>query len=115
MAEPILIYPEMDDLHQALEDASDLLDKYDVALPRAEQEYQEAKAARFAELRAEYGVTAANAMVRGDPEVSELRRRRDELKYQMSSLRSYKADVRSRLFTLQDQCRREWQRPSNQE
>ena len=107
-------YQEMQDLEEAMEDASDLLDKYDMALPQAEYEYQTRLREVMHELRRTEGATMARETARGVPEVAELRKVRDELTYKMRSLRSFKEDLRAKLYVRKDMAQREWTRPSNQ-
>lgn len=110
----LTLVQEIEDLEEALEAASDMLDKYDLALPQAEFEYQTKRREVMHELRKTEGATMARETVRGVPEIAELRKTRDELTYKMRSLRAYREDLRAKLYVRKDMARVEYTRPSNQ-
>lgn len=114
MADAIKVIQEIEEIEEAIEQASDLLDRYDEALPKAEYDYQTRRREVMTELRRSEGATMARETVRGVPEIAELRRVRDELTYKMRSLRAFREDLRAKLYVRKDEANREWTRPSNQ-
>jgi hypothetical protein len=109
----IIAFQEMQDVLEAIEDVADVLDGYDVALPKAEYDYQTKKREVTERLRGQEPATTLRDTVRGIPEVAELRRVRDELNYKRQTARQEHTRLMGKMYVLRDQINREWNRPSN--
>lgn len=114
MAEGIVLYQDMIDAEDLMEQYTELLHRLDDELPDAEDEYQRARHDRYLEIRAACGATAAREIVRGDPEVAPLRKERHRLSLQRQTANKELQRLTSRHLRLRDDVNREWGRPSNQ-
>lgn len=113
MIDGILVYQEMLDVEGAMEELTDLLDRYDEALPQAEYDYQTTKHDAFLKVKAEEGTTVAREIVRGDPMVAEKRMVRDQLRLRRQTASNELRKLIGRHLRLRDEVNREYGRPSN--
>ena len=113
MIDGILVYQEMLDVEEAMEELTDLLDRYDEALPQAEYDYQTTKHDVLLDLRKNHAATVAREIVRGDPRVAEKRMVRDQLRLRRQTASNELRKLIGRHLRLRDEVNRDYGRPSN--
>ncbi len=114
MTDGILIYQRLEECTRAKERLSDLLDAYDDALPQAEHDYQTTRYERYLLLLERYGTTTAREIVRGEPEVAELRMCRDRLRCKRQTAGRELVWLTGEQGLIRDEMAREYGRSFNQ-